>query len=152
MYVYIFFYPFSIMSKRGGVRVKHRRQSTYKRTLKSGMPRVHNLSIKLRSLKRSYSSYKSSQNRKAARRAATARRALEAAQRNIDRMARRARGENSNNNNSHTSSAASSKAANRSLRAAERSLAAFGSLGEKQNFVLGAKQKKKRFTRKMNWT
>jgi hypothetical protein len=133
------------------------------------MPRVHNLSIKLRSMKRLYPSFKRIQNREAARAAAVARRAaatarrsaatarhaLAAAQRNIDRMARYARGENSNNNAPRAASAASassSRAANRSLRAAERSLAAFGSLGERHNFVLGAKQKKKRFTRKMNST
>ncbi len=137
------------MSKKGGVRFKStRRQSTRKIR---GMPSPLNRSVRLHSLRRSYSAYKKSQNRKSARRSRARASALAAAQRNIDRMARRARGENSNEeNDAPRASAASSRAAERSLRAVDRSLAAFGNLGEQYNFVRAPKPKRVTAKNKMS--
>lgn len=133
----IIFSPLSIMSKKGGVRFHHtrRNKSARKSTLKvRPIHSAYNRSVKLRSLSKSYPS----ESRLAAFRAkvaAKAQRKIERvqaeAQREMERFARRARGENSNNDDApHASHAAASVAENRSMRAAIRSLAAFGNLGE----------------------
>jgi hypothetical protein len=132
------------MSKKGGARFKSSRRSSTRKV--RNVPSAFNHSVKLHSLRRSYSAYKKSQNRKSARRSTARAAALAAAQRNIDRMARRARGENSNEENAphakQASSAASSRAANRDMRALDRSLAAFGNLGEHHEFIKPSKPKR----------
>ena len=134
----------SIMSKKGGVRFKSIRRNKSTRKVR-GMPSAYNRSVKLRSLKHSYASYKRRENRKSLRRS-TARAAHQAAvQREMNRMARRARGENSNDeeeNAPRAASAAASVSENRSVRAAIRSLSAFGNLGEQQPRASTRKQRR----------
>ncbi len=129
------------MSKKGGVRFKSIRRNKSTRKVRN-MPSAYNRFVKLRSLKRSYASHKRRENRKSLRRS-TARAAHQAAvQREMNQMARRARGENSNDEEENAPRAASAAAENRSVRAAIRSLAAFGNLGEQQPRASTRKQRR----------
>lgn len=138
------------MSKKGGVRFKStRRNKSIRRNTRKvrAAPNAYNRSMKLRSLRKSYPS----ERRLAAFRAevaAKAQRKIERvqaeAQREINRMARRARGENSDDEDEapHASHAAASVPEDRSMRAAIRSLAAFGNLGEQMPRASTRKQRR----------